>query len=395
MSAAPSVKSSSRRKIRTAIAKLAIPAKLKAPPPSINVLASVCISLTSREGLYGSGEGSKMSPKLVSAKTASVISPVTRSPSLPQPIPPPSNTMPAALSAAPLRLFIALIYPTKIRKRQEAWDDSNPSVRSTRSLRYTGVVTKDDIILYDKQTDHAHYRVVETIYDGRPARILFGDDMSSQAGIATDGEPELLFDYIQRLYELAKSVAPRRVLLIGGGAFTLPTAILGLPSVEHVDVVELDEELETIARTYFGLPEDDRLQVINGDGRDFIEQNNGGYDLIIVDAFTGYEIPKHLITVEAAADYCENLAGHGVLAINFISSYSRWRVHLANRLLATFQAVFETVDVYPASEKTPFLPTDRNLILIAYDHEQRDFDSLTPELLDPLQTDKKQIIHDA
>lgn len=254
---------------------------------------------------------------------------------------------------------------------------------------------KDDIILYDKQTDHAHYRVVETTYEGRPARVLFGDDMSSQAGMATDDRPELLFDYIQRLFELAQSVRPRRVLLIGGGAFTLPKALLGLPSVEHIDVIEIDEELEAIARGFFELPEDARLQVINGDGRDFIEQNNGEYDLIVVDAFVGYEIPRHLITAEAAACYRDNLADGGVVAVNFISGYSRWRVHLANRLVATFGAVLETVDIYPSSEKPPFLPTDRNLILVAYDGGQRYFHDLVPELLEPLRTDKKQAFYDA
>lgn len=256
-------------------------------------------------------------------------------------------------------------------------------------------MAKDDIILYDKQTDHAYYRVVETTYEGRPARVLYGDNMSSQAGMATDDEPALLFDYIQRLYELAKSISPKRVLMIGGGAFTLPKAVLELPAVGHIDVIEIDEELEAIARGYFGLPDDERLQVIHGDGRDFIEQNSGGYDLIVVDAFVGYDVPRHLITVEAASHYRENLVPGGVLTINFISAYSRWRVNMSNRLIATFGAVFETVDIYPAAEKTPFLPTDRNLLLVAYDGEQRYFDYLVPEMLDPLTTDSGQILHDA
>ncbi len=118
----------------------------------------------------------------------------------------------------------------------------------------------------------AHYRVIDGRYNGRPARILFGDNASPQSGLALDDDPELLFNYNQRFLEIAISIQPRSALVIGGGAFTLPRALLDhFPNLK-LDVVEVDPVLPPLARQFFGLPETERLMVYSQDGRQFINQ---------------------------------------------------------------------------------------------------------------------------
>src|ERR1700760_605289 len=103
-------------------------------------------------------------------------------------------------------------------------------------------------ILWEGDTIYGHYQVVDTLYDGRPARVLYsGDRQAAQSGIAKDASPSLLFDYNQRVFELLTSVLPKRVLLIGGAVCTLPKALLAaLPDVQ-IDVIEPDSGLTKLA----------------------------------------------------------------------------------------------------------------------------------------------------
>ncbi len=217
-------------------------------------------------------------------------------------------------------------------------------------------------------TPYAHYRVVDGRYNGRPARVLFGSGASPQSGLALDDDPELLFDYIQRFLEIAESVRPASILLIGGGAFTLPKAMLEHFPDARVDVVEIDPELPQLARDYFNLPIDDHLHIYTEDGRHYLERTDTQYDLIVLDAFAGYTIPTQLLTLEAAEKYHDHLSDTGVLTINFISGYERYHMSLAQRLVATFGAVFPVVEMYRAGRELP-VDLEQNLLLVTSNHK--------------------------
>jgi len=219
-------------------------------------------------------------------------------------------------------------------------------------------------ILFDETTDFAHYRVVEQTYDGRPARILYGDNKSPQSGLALDDDPELIFDYNQRFLEIALSVSPKRALVIGGGGFTLPTALINRFPWLKLDVVEIDPALPRIARSFFDLPDTDRLQIFSEDGRGFLGRTKTKYDLIILDAFSGYNIPKQLLTLEAVDLYKKHLARGGIVTINFISGYSDGRLSLTQEILATFGQRFSRLELYRADRGLP-IGIEQNLVLVA------------------------------
>jgi spermidine synthase len=177
-------------------------------------------------------------------------------------------------------------------------------------------------ILWEGDTAYGHYQVVDTTYDGRPARVLYsGDQQAAQSGIAKDNDTDLLFDYNQRLFELVNNINPSHVLLIGGGVFTLPTTLLkALPDV-RIDVVEPDAELTELAQDFFELPVSDRLTIFNTDGRTFLREHATRYDMILVDAYTHTTIPKELKTLQAFQAYHAHLREQGAVAMNVISGY--------------------------------------------------------------------------
>ncbi len=218
-----------------------------------------------------------------------------------------------------------------------------------------------------------HYQVIELLYEGRPARVLFsGPRRSAQSGIGLDDDPDLLFDYNQRLLEVANALYPHRVLVIGGGAFTLPMALVAALPDAIIDVVELDAGLPTISKDHFGLQTSDRLRIHIGDGRTFLGRTSNKYDLIILDVFSELSIPEQFLTVEFMQEMHETLAAQGSIALNIIASCKGRNDGLIKSQLAGYSATFATVDVYPAAYGlTGWLP--QNLVLIAQKDGSKDF----------------------
>ena len=206
-------------------------------------------------------------------------------------------------------------------------------------------------MLWQGETPFGRYQVVDTLYDGRPARVLYsGDRQAAQSGVARDDQPDMLFDYNQRLFELVTQLAPRRLLLIGGGVGTLATALLrALPELV-IDMVEPDERLVALGRQFFGLPQTERLRLHATDGRSFLRQQAARYDMLLLDAFTHTTIPRELKTLEAFRAYASHLRQPGVLAMNLISGYYSPSSQVLGTLYAAALQTFEVVDIFLAGQ---------------------------------------------
>jgi hypothetical protein len=250
-------------------------------------------------------------------------------------------------------------------------------------------------VLYETKTPHERYIVVERTYEGRPARVLFsGQRRAAQSGIGLDDDPDLLFDYNQRLLELASGLYPKQVLVIGGGAFTLPMALISaLPKVV-VDVVELDAGLEPISKKYFGLQANERLHISFGDGREFLAASSAMYDLIILDVFSELSIPAQFLTQEFVQLALERLGPDGHVAMNIIASLQGRNTALIKSQIAGYSLLFADVTIFPAAHGlSGWLP--QNLILVAQKNTDRTLEQyMRFAPLELLTVDDSDIQHD-
>jgi spermidine synthase len=224
---------------------------------------------------------------------------------------------------------------------------------------------QNDVVLFEGDTEYGHYQVVDTIYEGRPGRVLYsGARQAAQSGIPLDDNSELLFDYNQRFFELVTSLRPKQLLLIGGGTYSLPMALVdALPDIQ-IDVVELDPGMDEIAAKYFNFSPSPRIKIIHNDGRRYLENSREAYDMIIVDAFEHITIPPSLASLEAVKLFEQHLKSGGVVAVNVIAAYKGLNTATIRRLLAAFQSVFKVVEIFPAGKGyTLWLP--QNLVLAA------------------------------
>lgn len=151
-------------------------------------------------------------------------------------------------------------------------------------------------------------------------RLTFGSQVVTYQTVAKPDDPGYLeFEYA-RIMAMAPAVlgrAPARVLVLGLGGGTLPRFIRAAWPAARIDVAEIDPAVVTVAERYFGLVQDEGLKVHVGDARSFIEAAApGAYDLVLLDAFSDREAPRHLTTVEFLRSVRAALRVDGLAASN-------------------------------------------------------------------------------
>ncbi|MDR3739560.1 MAG: fused MFS/spermidine synthase [Terracidiphilus sp.] len=113
----------------------------------------------------------------------------------------------------------------------------------------------------------------------------------------------------------------RTVGVIGLGAGTL--AAYGQPGDEF-RFYEINPAVEPIAREVFTYIRESgaRIKIVEGDGRVSLEHEMPrGFDVLVVDAFSGDAIPLHLLTAEAMRVYRRHLRPGGILAFHISNQH--------------------------------------------------------------------------
>lgn len=226
-----------------------------------------------------------------------------------------------------------------------------------------GRATRDtEKLVYDGDSAYARLQVVDV---AGGARLLLTDHTGAQSGMYPDNPNEPAFGYIRRFLEVPEVTgAPKRVLLIGGGAYTLPHLILNQYPEAKVDVVEIDPKLDELAERFFGFRPDPRVRIIHQDGRTFLNANQEVYDVIYMDAFSSLSPPFQLTTSEAVERLAESVAPEGLVVVNLISAQTGAEAGFAEAEYATYREHFDEVFVAPVMEWAP-LDYRQNLIMVA------------------------------
>lgn len=138
-------------------------------------------------------------------------------------------------------------------------------------------------------------------------RLLRQDDMDASYVDLADPR-HLGFAYLRWARLVLHTFAARRVLHVGGAACTLARALLAEDKESRHEVVELDGRVFAIAREHLGLRRQPGLKLRVGDGRAAVAARaDGSADAIVIDAFLGARVPRHLATGEALVD-CARVA---------------------------------------------------------------------------------------
>jgi SAM-dependent methyltransferase len=117
------------------------------------------------------------------------------------------------------------------------------------------------------------------------------------------------------------SVQPRNIGVIGLGAGTI--AAYGQAG-DRIRFYEINPAVEPIARNVFTYIRESGAQVtvVEGDARNSLaHEAPQGFNVLVIDAFSGDAIPLHLLTAEALALYRRHLAPGGILAFHISNQH--------------------------------------------------------------------------
>jgi len=141
----------------------------------------------------------------------------------------------------------------------------------------------------------------------------------------------------------------RRALIVGLGAGSIPRTYREEVPEMRIEVAEIDPEVVQVAQRFFGFRPDERLKVSAQDGRLYILNSTGNYDLVFLDAYFADSIPFHLTTVEFYRELAGKLSARGVVVSNIIGSLRGEGSAMLRSMVKTLQVVFPQVYVFPVS----------------------------------------------
>lgn len=125
---------------------------------------------------------------------------------------------------------------------------------------------------------------------------------------------------------------PRSILLIGLGAGSQAKFLYRHCPQAQLTAVEISPRVVNAAREHFELPDDvARLEIVVGDGYEYMRTTDKTFDLILVDGFNQHAHPGDLDTRPFYEACRKRLGGQGLLAANLIGlshSYKGGYAHI-------------------------------------------------------------------
>lgn len=199
--------------------------------------------------------------------------------------------------------------------------------------------TDEGTLLYETETEHQYARVVEQADGDRVLELNEGQAVHSKyvpGSYLTEG----VWDGYLALPFAVLDRPPRRIAILGNAAGTVARAYGHYFPRTEVDGVEIDGELTELGRRYFDL-DNPRLRTFEEDARPFLRRSEGGYDVIMVDAYRQPYIPFYLATREFFELCRDRLAPGGAVIVN--AGHPEGNDDLETVLGRTLAEVFPTV----------------------------------------------------
>lgn len=226
--------------------------------------------------------------------------------------------------------------------------------------------------LYSKDGVYEKISIYDGTYAGRPTRFFQQDrSLSGAMFLDSDNPTDLVYDYT-KYYSLYKLFTPRvkNALVIGGGAYSIPKALVHELPEANVDVAEIEPSLFDLAKEYFQVSDTSRMHNFVEDGRRFLRDTDTKYDFIFSDVYYSlFSVPPHFTTKEFFTVAKDKLSPDGVFIASMIGDLSRQQPSLIMAEIKTFQSVFP--NSYFFAVETPERTESQNIIFVGYNSDEK------------------------
>jgi spermidine synthase len=194
------------------------------------------------------------------------------------------------------------------------------------------------------------------VIDDGKSRFLYFNVRLMQSEMSLKAPNDLAIRYTQKMMAfLLFQPRPKRIVLIGlGGGSIIKFCYQRMPGTQ-LTAVELDPNVIAFRDTFLMPPDDNRLQVLQADGAEFLETTEKGIDALLVDAFDKTGFAPSLANREFFDNAYAKLSGNGVLVIN-----------LAGEKETYAGLIGEAMHVFDDQVIVISVPDDGNHILYAF-----------------------------
>jgi spermidine synthase len=198
------------------------------------------------------------------------------------------------------------------------------------------------VLIHERESAYNYIQVVDEggrrsliLNEGRAVHSVYDPDQLLTGG------PWDYFMVAPQLVNDRHDSAPRDALLIGLAGGTVARQLTAAYGQIPISGVEIDPEIDSVAREYFALDELTNVDVIIADGRYALKSSDAEFDLIGVDAYRQPYIPFQLTSREFFKEVSDHLRPGGVAVVNAGRTSTDFR--LVEALGATMRDVFPHV----------------------------------------------------
>ena len=201
-------------------------------------------------------------------------------------------------------------------------------------------------------------KVDKQVYSGKSEfqRIDIFDSLEFGRVLVLDGYTMLTekdeFMYHEMIVHVPMCAHPnaRRALVIGGGDGGSVRELVRYAALEHIDLVEIDEEVVEACRKYLpqtaGKLDDPRVHIHYEDGLKFIRHHEDEYDVIVVDSTDPFGPGEGLFTREFYGNCFRALKEDGIMVNQHESPFYQETAHAMQRAHKRIVNSFPLARVY-------------------------------------------------
>ncbi|WP_114971223.1 fused MFS/spermidine synthase [Rhodoferax ferrireducens] len=188
--------------------------------------------------------------------------------------------------------------------------------------------------------DHAEsarpHHEVPTICEDKNSKSLHFSNTHLQSRMRTSQPDELELDYTKTMMGFLRlQRQPRHIAMIGlGGGSLAKYCYRQLPETK-ITVVEINPHVIAMRQEFLVPDDNERFQVIEADGADFVRDAEPDFDVLLVDGYDQQGQPAALCSQHFYENCCRVLADPGVMAVN-LHGYHRLYELFIDRINRSF-----------------------------------------------------------
>ena len=200
----------------------------------------------------------------------------------------------------------------------------------------------DGKVLAEQATRYQNLYVLERPDGSR--QLVAGHPRHGIQSQVDPGDPNrLLLDYVRQMQRWnCVKPNPGRIVMLGGGAGSLVRAARLTSPRSQIDVVELDQGVLDISRSWLSLPEGPPISYSVEDARVFLGKDSRPIDLLLLDVFARGQVPAHLLSREFFSLARSRIPPDGLMVVNVIASPDS---QFTASVLASMRDAFSQVDL--------------------------------------------------